>query len=1002
MPVSQLRSAGRLAQLAGHVNGARHFSTRPALRKEIQDAYILSASRTPTAKFNGSFLSVSAPKLGAIAIKSALEKSKVPVEKITDVYMGNVLQGSVGQAPARQAVIFAGLPQEIEATTINKVCASGLKAVTLAAQNIQMGLAEAQIAGGMENMSQVPYYVPRASGLPAFGHAKMEDGLIKDGLTDVYDQFHMGNCAENTVKNHNITREQQDEYAIQSYRNAQKAWENKAFAEEIAPVTINTRKGKVVVDTDEGFTDIKFDKVPTLKPAFIRDGSGTVTAANSSTLNDGASALVLGNKAIAQEYGSSSRVLAKICGYADAATAPIDFPVAPAKAVPVALERAGITKDQVAVWEFNEAFASVILANQKILGLEGAKVNPLGGAISLGHALGSSGSRILTTLLHQLKPGEYGCAAICNGGGAATAIVVQRIESVQTRAHKGINSQPHFGIFAKILTMPLVLDFLTQIRKFIRAQNGDELRAWLQVEPGSPQQYHNLAAELRSQFRQQGLDNVIDKSLPQEDDVPDGQATVWPGFVAFMKDYLAFWRDVNYEDLLNAHQLLSGLVKCVSQLISWSSVKETRALTYATSSCATAFAHPTYGAMLLKTSMSLSETLARLTMSLNRRPELARRLRAVDEDKTIAESSAEIIQKIFTTCLTDRSSGRYAKPEGKKIGVYMFGNLVLKLLFACRRTHLAKMIFVNISTISPPLSLYPAAQRVTFLYYLGRFNFSNNHYLRAALCLQDAYLQTPAQLVSHRTNILTYLIPCNILLGRFPSQALLQRQECQTLAPVFIPLCQAIRSGNFIQFQQHLAVHETWLFEKGLLLTLSNRLRPLLWRSLSRKTFILTYVPPSDASSRKAATLDLADLQTAAVFLQRRLEGWLPSGPSNLGRPQHVNPLLMKALANNAQSPEASTLAPPPGGPKSLRPNEGVIWGNANVTAEDVEMMVATLVQQGLMHGFIAHGQGRFAIIGAKAKGSPVLAGWPNVWHTIRDRRYDDLDPEEVPGWVKE
>ncbi|KAJ4269985.1 hypothetical protein NW762_001658 [Fusarium torreyae] len=430
MPVTQLRSAGRLAQLAGHVNGARQFSTRPALRKELQDAYILSASRTPTAKFNGSFLSVSATKLGAVAIKSALEKSKVPVEKITDVYMGNVLQGSVGQAPARQAAIFAGLPKEIEATTINKVCASGLKAVTLAAQNIQMGLSEAQIAGGMENMSQVPYYVPRASGLPAFGHVKMEDGLIKDGLTDVYDQFHMGNCAENTVKNHNITREQQDEYAIQSYRNAQKAWEDKAFADEIAPVTVKSRKGETIIDTDEGFTDIKFDKVPTLKPAFVRDGSGTVTAANSSTLNDGASALVLGSKAIAQEYGSGSRVLARICGYADAATAPIDFPVAPAKAVPVALERAGITKDQVAVWEFNEAFASVILANQKILGLDGAKVNPLGGAISLGHALGSSGSRILTTLLHQLKPGEYGVAAICNGGGAATAVVVQRVETV--------------------------------------------------------------------------------------------------------------------------------------------------------------------------------------------------------------------------------------------------------------------------------------------------------------------------------------------------------------------------------------------------------------------------------------------------------------------------------------------------------------------------------------------------------------------------------------------
>lgn len=368
-----------------------------------------------------------APKLGADAIKSAVEKSRVPAEKITDVYMGNVMQGSVGQAPARQAAIFAGLPQSIEATTINKVCASGLKAVALAAQNIQLGLSEAQVAGGMENMSRVPYYMPRASGLPAFGHVKAEDGLIKDGLTDVYQQFHMGNCAENTVKKHSLTREQQDEYAAQSYKRAQKAWADKAFADEIVPVTVAGRKGDTVIDTDEGFLDVKLEKIPTLKPAFVRDGSGTVTAANSSTLNDGASALVLGSKAVAQQFGAGSRVLAKICSYADAAVAPIDFPVAPAKAVPIALERAGITKDQVAVWEFNEAFAAVILANQEILGLGDARVNPLGGAISLGHALGSSGSRILTTLLHQLKPGEYGVAAICNGGGAATAMVVQRV-----------------------------------------------------------------------------------------------------------------------------------------------------------------------------------------------------------------------------------------------------------------------------------------------------------------------------------------------------------------------------------------------------------------------------------------------------------------------------------------------------------------------------------------------------------------------------------------------
>lgn len=411
--------------------------------------------------------------------------------------------------------------------------------------------------------------------------------------------------------------------------------------------------------------------------------------------------------------------------------------------------------------------------------------------------------------------------------------------------------------------------------------------------------------------------------------------------------------------------------------------------------------------MLLQASMSLSETLARLTMMLNRRPDLTRKLRGgVDEDKSVAESSAEIIQKIFTTCLTDRSSTRYAKPEGKKIGVYMFANLVLKLLFACRRTHLAKMLFVNVASISPPLSLYPAAQRVTFLYYLGRFNLANHHYRRAALCLEAAYLQTPAALVAHRTNILTYLIPCNMLLGRFPSRALLARPEAATaLAPVFFPLCQALRTGNFVAFQAHLAAHEDWLFEKGLLLQLSSRLRPLLWRSLSRRAFLLTYVPPADAASRKAATLDLADLHTLAVYMQRRLEGWLPSHPgsSTHHRPPQGQKLLLRAVTNSVGDAGTSTLAPPPGGPRRLRPNEGLVWGNAAVTYEDVEMAVAALVQQGLMHGFVAHGQARFAVVGAKAKGSPLLAGWPNVWQAIQNRQYEEsgFDLDEVPGWVK-
>ncbi|TAQ89271.1 hypothetical protein B7494_g2393 [Chlorociboria aeruginascens] len=372
-----------------------------------------------------------APQLGSYAIKSALEKSFVPISKISDVYMGNVLQASVGQAPARQASIFAGLPTTIEAVTVNKVCASGLKAIVFAAQNIQLGLAEAEIAGGMECMSQVPYYLPRANLQPNFGHQMIEDGLIKDGLWDPYNNFLMGNCAEKSAKEFNISRVEQDDYAILSYQRAQAAWRDRKFDEEIVPVVIpKKRGGDLVVSQDEGFESLQIEKLRGLRPAFSKDNTGSITAANASTMNDGASAVVLGNAAIAKEYGERSKVLARILSYADAAVDPVDFSIAPAKAVKIALERAGITKDQIAVWEFNEAFAAVVKVNQQILELDIRKINPLGGAISLGHALGNSGARILTTLLHQLKPNEYGVAAICNGGGAATAMLVQRIKSV--------------------------------------------------------------------------------------------------------------------------------------------------------------------------------------------------------------------------------------------------------------------------------------------------------------------------------------------------------------------------------------------------------------------------------------------------------------------------------------------------------------------------------------------------------------------------------------------
>ena len=279
--------------------------------------------------------------------------------------MGNVLSASIGQSPARQASILASLPPAADAVTINKVCASGLKAVVFAAQDIQLGETKAIVAGGMENMSRVPYYLPRGSGMPQFGEFKAEDGLIKDGLWDVYNQFHMGVCAEETAKKYKITRKEQDDYAIRSFKRAQKAWEEGKFQDEVAPVTVKGKKGDTITSRDEGYQNLREDKVPTLKPAFVKDG-GTVTAANSSTFNDGASALVLGGRAIAAGYGKKSRVLARIVSYADAALDPVDFPVAPAKAVPIALKRAGISSAEVAVWEFNEAFAAVIKANEKV------------------------------------------------------------------------------------------------------------------------------------------------------------------------------------------------------------------------------------------------------------------------------------------------------------------------------------------------------------------------------------------------------------------------------------------------------------------------------------------------------------------------------------------------------------------------------------------------------------------------------------------------------------
>ena len=386
---------------------------------------IVSAVRTPIGSFMGGLSTVTAPRLGAVAIKGALDKINLDPNLIDEVYMGNVIQAGVGQAPARQAAIFAGLPNTIACTTINKVCASGMKAVMLGAQAIQCGDAEIVVAGGMENMSLIPHYMNLRNGTK-FGPATMVDGMQKDGLTDAYDNSAMGVCADLCATEYNFTREDQDNYAVQSYERSAKSWDAGKFDNEIVPVAVPQRKGDpIIVSKDEEFTNVKLDKIPSLNPVFTKDG--TVTAANASTINDGAAAVILMSEEKAIALGL--KPLAYIKGYADAAQEPKWFTTSPAKALPKALDKAGVTIDAVDYFEFNEAFAVVGLANTKILGLENSKVNVNGGAVSLGHPLGCSGVRIIVTLINVLEQnnGTIGAAAICNGGGGASAIVIERI-----------------------------------------------------------------------------------------------------------------------------------------------------------------------------------------------------------------------------------------------------------------------------------------------------------------------------------------------------------------------------------------------------------------------------------------------------------------------------------------------------------------------------------------------------------------------------------------------
>ncbi|KAL1899773.1 hypothetical protein Sste5346_002639 [Sporothrix stenoceras] len=554
--------------------------------------------------------------------------------------------------------------------------------------------------------------------------------------------------------------------------------------------------------------------------------------------------------------------------------------------------------------------------------------------------------------------------------------------------------------------MSLSTQFLSSILSFIKKQDGASLRAWLRVEPDAPSQYFELGKELRTQFRNDaGIHNLVEKCLPiRNDDGDNGGGAVWLSFILFMKDYMLYWRDVNFDDLPAVYSQLSGLL----------------------TSCTTAFTHPS-GPVMLETSVAICEAIAKLAMVMHHRPELKHGIQTSaagggaaaaaggdEERKSLVESTADAIQKVCTACVTDRSSARFARPEGRRVAVYRLANLVLKLLFAGDKARWAAQMFTNITNTGPPLAFYPAAQRVTYLYYLGRFHLENNHFHSAAQCLEAAYRQTPPACRRHRRLILTYLIPANLLIGVFPSPALLLRPEAaEELRPAFLPICMAVKMGNFAAFQASLHENETWLVKHRLLLTLSYRLRPLLWRSLTRRVFMLTYVPPPNsdaiissaataARGRAAPTLDLSDLLAAATLAQHQIEGYTPAARWPRPRAEHTNTLFMRATATaNHRDAQSSTVVAPVEGVRKLRPSEGMVWGNLPVTMADIESVVSSLAAQGLMHGFVAHAAHKFAVVGAKAKGA-VLAGFPSVAEVMREQlKSSDVDINSVPAWVK-
>jgi len=410
--------------LSGSVRLAstRNFSSTSKTRKN--DVFIVGVARTPMGGFRGALSSLSAPRLGAIAIEAALERAKCPKEAVDEVYMGSVLQANMGQAPDRQASLFAGIPNSVPCTLINKVCASGMKSIMMASQSMELGQNNVMVAGGFESMSNVPYYMSR--GDTPYGGVNMKDGLVSDGLTDVYNKFHMGNCGENTAKKLGISREEQDNYAIASYQKAAQAYDSGAIKDELVSVEIKGKRGKpsTFVTEDDEFRKANFEKFPKLGTVFQREG-GSITAGNASTLSDGAAATILMSEEAVKKYGATP--LARIVGYADGATDPIDFPIAPRFSTEKLLKQVGMSPGDVDLWEINEAFSVVVLANMKLHQLDPAKVNIHGGAVSLGHPLGASGARIVNHLVFALQPGQKGVASICNGGGGASSIMIEKL-----------------------------------------------------------------------------------------------------------------------------------------------------------------------------------------------------------------------------------------------------------------------------------------------------------------------------------------------------------------------------------------------------------------------------------------------------------------------------------------------------------------------------------------------------------------------------------------------